>query len=167
MLLDCGSLDWDIRQIVADLDAGHMTYQQLMGEMRPAKTIRACIDPAWNRLERYEEGVTALLHYTDMPTQPWVFAAHPFGHLWVRDLLEAIEAGVVAREEVEEHVERGWVRPTLLHQIDKREPEAGRLPARLRAADDAFEAPYQQISGRKPRRKRHARLWRRLARVFR
>jgi hypothetical protein len=166
MLLDCSSLDWDIRQVVAELDAGRMSYEQLMGEMRPAKSIRAGIDPAWNSLERYEEGVTALLHYTDMPTQPWVFADHPLGHLWVRDLLEAIEEGFVARDEVAEHVARGWVRPSLLHQIDRRQCDAGELPARLRAADDGFRAPYQQISHHSSRRKRRSPLWQRLARVF-
>ena len=166
MLLDCGSLDWDIRRIVAELDAGRMSYEQLMGEMRPAKSIRASIDPAWNSLERYEEGVTALLHYTDMPTQPWVVAGHPFGHLWVGDLLEAIEEGFVAREEVEEHVTRGWVRPSLLHQIDRRQSDARELPARLRAADDDFVAPYELLSGRKPRRRRAVGLWGRLARAF-
>jgi hypothetical protein len=143
-----------------------MTYEQLMGEIPIARSIRACIDPAWNSLERYEEGVTALLHYTDMPTQPWVGADHPFGHLWVRDLIEAIERGFVTRDEVEEHVERGWVRPTLLRQIDKHEPDAGQLPARVRAEDDAFAAPYQKLSARKPRHRRSKRWWRRLARVF-
>jgi hypothetical protein len=167
MLLDCGALDWDIRRIVADLDAGRMSYEQLMGEMRPARAIRAGIDPAWNSLERYEEGVTALLHYTDMPTQPWVHAEHPLGHLWVRDLMDAIEDGFIGRAEVEEHVERGWVRPTLLHQIDKREPDAAKLPARLRADDDGYEAPYRRIAGHRPRRRHRAPIWRQLTRLFR
>jgi hypothetical protein len=96
-----------------------------------------------------------------------VVADHPFGHLWVSDLLEAIEEGAVAREELEEHVARGWVRPTLLHQIDKREPDAAKLGPRLRAADDDYRAPYQRIAGHGSRRKRRARLWRRLVHLFR
>src|SRR4029450_4845875 len=108
-------------------------------------STRACIGPAWNSLERYEEGTTALLHYTDMPTQPWVCAGHPLGHLWVRDLLEAVEEGFIAREEVEEHVKRGWARPTLLAQVDRGEVHADRLPARLRTADDEFVAPFEGL----------------------
>jgi hypothetical protein len=167
MLLDCAALDWDVRAIVADLDADRMNYEQLMGEMRPAKTIRDSIDPIWNSLERYEENVTALLHYTDMHTQPWVTLANPLGHLWVRDLLQAVESGFVTRDEIAEHVDRGWVRPSLLHQVDRREADARQLPARVCAADAEFHAPYEQITGRASRRKRRTPLWGRLARLFR
>src|SRR5881394_780918 len=72
MLLNCGELRWELPAIVAALDRGELTYETLMYEMAVAKRIRAGIDPRWNSLEQYREGETALLHYTDMPTQPWV-----------------------------------------------------------------------------------------------
>jgi len=95
MLLDCAALGWDIADIVRRLDAGELTYEQLMGEMRVARSIRPDIDPSWNSLERYQAGVTGLVHYTDMPTQPWVSSGNPLGYLWVRDLIEAVDAGAI------------------------------------------------------------------------
>lgn len=163
MLLDCEALRWDIQAIVAELDAGRCTYEELMSEMRPARRIRAYLDSSWNSLERYEEGKTALLHYTDMPTQPWISVGNRLGQLWVRDLLEAIDAGVIARAEVQEHVDLGYVRPSLLYQVDQRHPDSTTLPARVRAEDDNYVAPYRQMPGRSKRsagrRGTHPGLW--------
>src|SRR5256885_8106863 len=72
MLLDCESLKWEIREIVNGLDEGEFGYEQLMFEMKAAKHIRASINPAWNSLERFQKGKTALLHYTNMACQPWL-----------------------------------------------------------------------------------------------
>jgi hypothetical protein len=166
MLLDCGALHWDIQAIVADLDAGRCSYRELMSEMRPARRIRADLDPAWNSLERYEEGKTALLHYTDMPTQPWISAVNRLGHLWVGDLLEAIEAGVITRAEVQAQVVLGHVRPSLLYQVDQRHPDSTTLPARVRAEDDDYVAPYKMMPRRSSRsaqrRETQTGLWGRL-----
>lgn len=153
MLLDCGALRWDIRAIVADLDAGRLTYETLMYEMRAARNVRASIDPAWNSLERYDEGRTALLHYTDMPTQPWISARNPLGHLWVRDLLDAIDEGAISRAEVQEEAGKGHIRPSLLYQIDRRHLDATTLPARVRQEDEHYVAPYQQMGGRREARR--------------
>jgi hypothetical protein len=145
MLLNCEALHWRLDEIVAALDRGELTYETLMYEMAVARRVRAAIDPRWNSLERYEEGVTALLHYTDMNTQPWIYAAHRLGHLWMRDLLAAVDEGFITRDEVQSHVARGFVRPSLVYQLDHRLEDAGRLPAEGRSLDDGYIAPYQQM----------------------
>lgn len=145
MLLDCAALAWRIEDIVAQLDRGELSYEDLLYQMKVAPSIRADIDPSWNSLERYEEGVTGLLHYTDMGTQPWVHARHPFGYLWVRDLLEAIDAGAISRALVEEHVLKGYVRPSLLHQVDARLEDGLLLPKSVSDKDAAFRAPFESI----------------------
>lgn len=142
MLLDCASLDWNITDIVKALDTGRLTYEQLMWEMKVADRIRPEIDPSWNSLERYDPKTTCLLHYTDMNTQPWVSLKSELGHLWMRDLFEAIDAGFITREYVEEHVRQGWVRPSLLYQIDKRCEDTLLLPRLARDLDKHFIAPY-------------------------
>jgi glycosyl transferase family 8 len=145
MLLDCAALRWDLSDIVARLDRGELTYETLMYEMKVAQNIRAAIDPRWNSLERYEEGETALLHYTDMTTQPWVSRDNPLGYLWVRDLIEAVDACAIDRALVESHVREGYVRPTVLYQLDHRVEEAALLPKAARQLDDVFVAPYRKM----------------------
>lgn len=144
MLLDCSELDWDLTGIVAALDRGELTYETLMYDMAVARKIRAAIDPSWNSLERYVPGETGLLHYTDMPTQPWVSAENPHGALWVRDLSDAVAQGFISRSYVEDHVERGFVRPSLLHQLDHGIADPNQLPREARTLDRSFVAPYKQ-----------------------
>lgn len=150
MLLNCAELKWDLSDIVGALDRGELTYETLMYEMAVARTIRAAIDPSWNSLERYEPGVTGLLHYTDMPTQPWVSTDNPHGSLWVRDLRRAVEQGFISRAYVEEHVRRAYVRPSLLYQLDHGLDDARQLPHEARKLDANFVAPYKLSSGGKP-----------------
>lgn len=145
MLLDCEALRWDIAEIVAALDAGRLTYETLMYQMAVARNIRADIPHQWNSLERYVEGETRLLHYTDMTTQPWVYTAHPFGEIWCRDLLEAIDAGAIERDMVRHHVEQGWVRPSLLHQVEQRVTDPAKIPANVIAGDEKFRAPFKDL----------------------
>jgi hypothetical protein len=121
MLLDCASLDWDVSTIVAKLDDGRLGYESLVYELGVAETISATIPSEWNSLERYEPGKTCLLHYTDMNRQPWLTTENPLGYLWMNDLIEAVDSGFLSRDEVREHVERGYVRPSLLYQVDHRD----------------------------------------------
>lgn len=144
MLLDCGALGWDIRDIVARLDSGELNYARLMFEMAVAKNIRADISPDWNSLEFYEEGKTSLLHYTDMTIQPWVSRENPLGYLWVKDLIEAIDSGFIPLDYVRDHVTRGWVRPSLLYQIEHRIEDSRQLPPDAVALDDSFVPPYKR-----------------------
>lgn len=144
MLLDCRKLRWRLPEIVAALDRGELTYETLMYDMAVARKIRAAIDPAWNSLERYLEGETRLLHYTDMPTQPWVSLENRNGSLWVRALLQAVASGFISREYVAHHVSEGFVRPTLLYQLDHGLERSDRLPQRARALDGGFVPPYRK-----------------------
>jgi hypothetical protein len=149
MLLDCGRLDWKVEDIVARLDAGTLTYEQLMYDMVLAPDYRAGIEPQWNSLEQFDAAETRLVHYTDMGTQPWVSTANPLGHLWMTDLLDAINAGFLSRDYVADHVARGYVRPSLLFQIDQRRVDSAGLPGDVRRRDDAFRAPFQEILQRR------------------
>jgi hypothetical protein len=141
MLLDCGRLQWRVEDIVAGLDAGRYSYEQLMGEMCVAPRAGWSLSPAWNSLEHHETGVTCLLHYTDMNTQPWVSLRNPLAPPWLACLRRALAARALAREDVEQAVRLGHVRPSLLAQLD--DPAAP--PASLRALDRAFVAPYRSI----------------------
>lgn len=145
MLLNCEALRWDLDEIVSRLDRGELTYETLMYEMKVARHIRAAIDPTWNSLERYEPGRTSLLHYTDMTRQPWISRENPLGHLWVHDLIGAVDQGFISRELVEAHVGEGHLRPSLLHQLDHRVEDIAGLPAAALASDAPFVPPYKRM----------------------
>ena len=145
MLLDCARLQWRVEDIVAGLDAGRYSYEQLMGEMCVARSIGRTLAPEWNSLEAHAPGRTCLLHYTNMVTQPWVSLENPLRGLWVDCLRRALAAGSIAREELQSAVDQGHVRPSLLREVD--EPHAPL--AQLRARDQGFRAPYKDlVSGR-------------------
>lgn len=154
MLLNCEELRWNLSDIVAALDREELTYETLMYDMAVARNIRAAIDPSWNSLERYVEGETGLLHYTDMPTQPWVSTDNPHGFLWMRDLRQAVVRGCISRAYVEEHVRQGFVRPSLLYQLDHELDDAKQLPGKARKLDQDFVAPYKGVEARGSRRRR-------------
>ena len=120
-----------------------------MYQMAVATKIKPDLDPGWNSLEQYSEEKTSLIHYTDMPTQPWVYPDHPFGHLWMRDLLEAVEMGKIPLEFIEEEVRKGHVRPSLVPQVKERIDEGLLLPKAVRKLDDEFSAPYRSLPGRR------------------
>jgi hypothetical protein len=143
LLLDCNRLRWKIGEIVAALDSGALNYQKLMYEMSWGPRVEGIVDPRWNMLDRYEEGKTALLHYTDGPRQPWVSTEHPLGYLWVRELLAAIDARFVTHTEIEEAVRAGHVRPSLLFQVRERLEDPLLLPRRVRRQDLFFVEPFR------------------------
>jgi hypothetical protein len=148
MLLDCAALaHWSPEAAVAALDSGALSYEKLMYDMALAGNVRAGIDPAWNSLERFVPGETRLVHYTDMDRQPWVARRNPLNPLWVRGLLDAVADGWVTRDEVADHVARGWVRPSLLLQVDRRIERLGPLAAvHAWGRDRRFVPPYKALA---------------------
>jgi hypothetical protein len=114
MLLDCGSLSWDVDEIIAGLDEGRYTYEELMSDLCivAPDDVANTIPPSWNDLERYEPESTKLLHYTIVPTQPWKNDDNPLRELWMQSYREAVEAGAVPPE-VEFMIGRDLAKPSL------------------------------------------------------
>ena len=84
LVMDCASLRWDVGEIIDWLDTGRFTYESLVFDFglvtNAAKA--AAIPDTWNALENYEDGRTALIHYTDMVRQPWIYPYNDNGALW-------------------------------------------------------------------------------------
>jgi len=146
MVLNCETLHWDICEIVQALDEGQLTYEELVYQMSLVKNIRADIDPEWNALEHFSVRETALLHFTDMSTQPWVSKENPLGYLWTGDLIEAIDAGAVSKDFVEQEVATGHVRPSLMYQVANRIPDGLLLLREARRMDTKFIPPYHSLA---------------------
>jgi hypothetical protein len=144
MVLDCERLDWDVARIVEDLEKGTYTYRQLYGELPIAKAFSRSLPHRWNDLERYTPGTTCLTHFTDMETQPWLYAPHALGAVWCRALFDALEAGAVAKEFIFDQVMRGWLRPSLAYQIEHDIVNPAKLPERILHVDAyAFTPPHR------------------------
>lgn len=143
MLLNCEQLQWDASQLVRQLEAGKWSYEQFVLEMAPAAYKSATLPAGWNDLERYTSKQTALIHYTDMPRQPWLSTANPLCGLWCDVLLRAIAANAISRETVCDAIQRGWVRPSLLVQIDSGIADPQDLPAQVLEQDrQTFTPPH-------------------------
>jgi hypothetical protein len=117
MLLDCGSLEWDPVNIIGDLD-GRYSYEDLVYNLciLEEREIKGSIPFRWNSLE-YWEPDTGLIHYTDMLTQPWVSPANPYGYLWLDELRRMLKSGVIDEREIETEISLGYVRPSLMREI--------------------------------------------------
>jgi len=145
MLLDCAELNWRIEDIVRSLDDGAFDYAELMYEMKVARQIGYIIPEVWNSLEHYCAGDTCLLHYTDMPTQPWVSCRNPLGHLWLACLRRAIAAGFIVDSDIAREISSGHVRPSLVEELSNPNCTRGVL-SRI---DRDFSPPFKSIKSSK------------------
>lgn len=118
MLLDCAALDWQVESIVAGLGE-HYDYNGLMSidPLVAVGQLRELIVDGWNDLDRYEAASTRNLHFTEIRTQPWVYAAHPHGQLWVDEVAMMLDSGDLDANDLTEEVRQGYVRPSLLWQL--------------------------------------------------
>jgi hypothetical protein len=119
MVLDCSRLDWDIDQIVAGLDEGRYSYEDLMFDLclvDPAE-IDDTLPPEWNHLEHHEPGITKLTHYTVVPTQPWKNDENPLRDLWIPAYREAVAAGAIVPDEVTRLAKAGEIKPSLVDAL--------------------------------------------------
>lgn len=64
------------------------------------------MDGVGKRTDAFDDPRAKLLHFTDVPKQPWYFPDHPKRHLWQAYLESAIEDGVVARSEIADACDR-------------------------------------------------------------
>jgi Glycosyl transferase family 8 len=137
LLLDCGKLRWDPAEIVRGLDDELYSYAQLMFDLcivRPDE-IASTLSSDWNALEYFEPGKTKLLHYTVVPTQPWLSNDNPLEHLWTSQFAEALVAGAISAEDVQQAIVKGYIKPSLAVCLSIREDNLGGARA------DAFATP--------------------------
>jgi lipopolysaccharide biosynthesis glycosyltransferase len=118
MLLNCEKLDWDIKEIINDLDRGKYDYDKLMKELciLNESDIKYGVPFNWNSLEYYDRE-TCLIHYTDMYTQPWVSSENQNGYLWIDEIKRMLKDKTLTIQEIEEEIRLGYLRPSLMRDI--------------------------------------------------
>ncbi len=115
LLLDCGRLDWRVEDIVAEIDRGTYSYADLVRELAllAPDEFATTIPKEWNHLEVYEPGVTRILHYTVVSTQPWKTDGNPLEGVWTDAFREALAAGAVDPDDVIRGILLGDLKPGL------------------------------------------------------
>ena len=140
MVMNCSNLPWNVQEVIAGLDDGKYTYQELMNRfcIVPENRKNMALPFEWNSLEFYDQR-TCLIHYTDMNTQPWVTNQNPNGYLWYALLREAVQEGFVALEDLYAEIRKGHVSPQL--------PDWAGLPAPKDAAEllKNWVPPYKRF----------------------
>lgn len=151
MVLDCEALAWDVEELIEGLEEGRWSYEEFIGRMAPAGRIADVLPTEWNDLERNKEGSTALTHYTDMNQQPWLTTESLLGRVWCEDFFEAVRSGAIELAFVQDQVERGWVRPSLLHQLERDIVDPLLLPREAVSRDQRqFVPPHAFSPAMKP-----------------
>ena len=140
MILQCDRLQWNIKEIINDVEGGKHDYHDLLQLMNIVKQKSSEIPYYWNSLESLSRE-TRLLHYTDMDLQPWLNWRNRNGRIWCEHLFEAIMQGAISRTFVEKEISRGHVRPSLSYQLDHQIIDPLLLPWHIRQRDTATFVP--------------------------
>lgn len=117
MLLDCSKVKWTLTSLVQGLD-GQYQYKDMMTDLCFLKEeeINRSIPRRWNSMDYWDE-TSSLLHYTNVPTQPWVSTDNLCGHVWVKNVKRMISEGKISASFMEEQVKKGYFRPSLLAEL--------------------------------------------------
>jgi len=144
MLLDCSRLDWDIENIVSDMDEEKYDYEDLMYHLciLNEEDIRYAIPFEWNSLEHWDPN-TCLIHYTDVYTQPWTETGNKNGFLWFNEVREMLKDGSLNYSDIRKEIELGYLRPSLIKDIKYRHL----IPGFLLSAWDKKNSAADKLSG--------------------
>jgi lipopolysaccharide biosynthesis glycosyltransferase len=148
MLIDCEKAEWKLETLVAGLD-GQYEYKDLMSDLcfLNESDIDRSVPRTWNSMDFWNNEVK-LLHYTNVPTQPWVSLENPYGSVWVDYLKQLIEKGYMSEQDVTNEVTAGYVRPSLLSEVKGKTagPDDLSYIATLKAQDKkAGYIPHREV----------------------
>ena len=105
--------------------------------------IQARLHPEWNAGTTEPNRPRRFIFFPPDGTEPWLSRAHPLGYLWVRDLLDATNRGLISPELVATAIRRGQARPSLGYQVEHRIEEPLLLPRRARMLDRDFRPAHR------------------------
>ena len=109
LVYDCERLKhWVLEDFISKLDSGEWNYHQFM-ELGFEPLVANKIPKEWNQLEQYTAGTTALLHYTNLTTQPWLKSGNRLESLWHEKLRQACIEGFIDPEDVKRETHFGHV----------------------------------------------------------
>jgi len=112
MVIDCArARHWDFRAWCERAATDKQFYRDIMWCMPGSETakLRGDLPAVYNDLDYHEQNLTKIIHYTDLPNQPWKRPGHRYEYVFRRALREAYLAGVVDLPMVKTDIERGYI----------------------------------------------------------
>jgi len=121
MLMDCDKLKhWKVKEWVALINAGLTSYPGCMSGS-PSGMNHDDFGPlpeVWNHFDYYDD-TTQIIHYTNVPTQPWKKPGHPYRGAFLTELKAALEDGTVTEEDVHREIKIKHIYPNILHDMEE------------------------------------------------
>ncbi|MFN3826430.1 MAG: glycosyltransferase [Micavibrio sp.] len=148
MVIDCAKAKWSLASLVEGLD-GQYDYKQMMSDLCFMDESEICrtIPRRWNAMDFWDKSVS-LLHYTNVPTQPWVTVGNPYGHVWVNNLKRLISQGKIDSGFIRKQIELGYFRPSLQKELEGEtclDPESDYGQALFRLDRDSGYLPHRDL----------------------
>lgn len=115
VLIDCDQLRRRMEELASALQAGSYAYDELLEKLCTVdpEEVAETVPREWGHVERYEAGLTKLLHFRKECDQPWTSARNPLAAIWIAYYEEAAGCGAVTPEEIEASVSSGHLKPSL------------------------------------------------------
>lgn len=121
------------RYLDASLSYDELLYLKTVGPV-------SSLPHRWNSLEYLDE-TTALIHYTDMDTQPWLWDGNPNAGIWYAYLWRYAQTPA-GRALLEREISRRHVRPALFEVVD-RGPSMSAFSSIAHLRDMLFVPPHR------------------------
>ena len=117
ILFDCSQCHFDLETIFREIQSGQFSNLDLHQMKPPFLAVHPLkiggYGSTWNVFDQCHAD-TDLIHYTNLGTQPWKFAGHPFEKIWFRYFNEAREAGVITNQDLKKTLSRAYARQDIL-----------------------------------------------------
>lgn len=121
MLMDCERLKhWRVKEWVALINLGLTSYAGCMSGGPSGMNFGdfGRLPEEWNHFDFCDEA-TKLIHYTNVPTQPWKRAKHPYRGPFLEELHLSLKEGALAAGDVEREIEANHIYPTILADMEE------------------------------------------------
>ncbi|KAF3362331.1 Uncharacterized protein PHSC3_001160 [Chlamydiales bacterium STE3] len=121
MLLDNEKLrHWDMKVWVEKINQNQALYNDTLWVAPNGLNSQDFGDlPAyWNHLDQYDQ-TTKMIHYTNVPMQPWKKAGHPFAAIFLKELRSAVDEDEIPVDAIEREIRQGHIYPEILQDLDK------------------------------------------------
>lgn len=119
MLLDTEKLKhWKLNDWVEKINANPQLYDETLWVTSKGLNAQDFGDlpDEWNHLDQ-ADAKTKIIHYTNVPMQPWKRSGHPYGSIFLKELKAAIENDEIPLDAVELEIKHGHIYPDILKDM--------------------------------------------------
>ena len=112
MVIDCAQArDWNFTAWCERAGRDEAFYRNVMWCLPGSATAarRGNLPPAFNDLDHHDPRRTKIIHYTDLPNQPWKRTGHRHEHVFRRALRDAYLAGALDLDTVKADMKAGHI----------------------------------------------------------